>query len=299
MHFVFKSPAPHRPSLETPSQRVENAWAAACGADLVLAVVDAPRQLSQPDPRVARLLSELPARLGLASSAAAFCDSPAAGQHAAGGGRRGPAALLLLNKVDAVAEPYRRLLPGLERRLLALAPGCFEATLRMSALQRVGTRELLAHLLARALPDRPWPLPAAELTDRPAAALAVEATREQLFRRLDGPVPYQAWPQSALAPPDALTPADGNSNELWAFFSCNFTEPTPVQVRVVPASWSELPDGSVRVEQEVHVPSTGVRKARGRGGRFALLVQECLPLLREQTFFVLPPTPFVPKKKRN
>ena len=139
-----------------------------------------------------------------------------------------PPALLLLSKAD--------LLPGGERgeRLLAslvaaLSPlHAFDAAFAVSALRNQGVRSLAAALAARAQP-RPWPLAAEAASDAGRAAQALMATREALFERIHAEVPYG------------------------------------VALRHV--SWTEFRDGSVRIEQELRVPSDAQRRiVVGRAG---------------------------------
>ena len=109
------------------------------------------------------------------------------------------------------------------------ASGIFTDTFMVSALTGDGVDDLRDHLAAR-LPPGPWLYPEDQIADMPLRLLAAEVTREKLFLRLYQELPY------------ALT--------------------------VETESWAERDDGSVRIDQVIHV----LRKAHkpivlGKGGR--------------------------------
>jgi GTP-binding protein Era len=111
-------------------------------------------------------------------------------------------------------------------RLLALAQGLnaalsFDDTFMISALGGDGL-ERLRQRLAAALPEGPWLYPEDQIADAPMRALAAEITREKLFNRLHDELPYQ--------------------------------------VTVETESWTDLADGSARVEQTIYVTRESHKK---------------------------------------
>ena len=105
--------------------------------------------------------------------------------------------------------------------LVGLRPSYYSPFLILAPLLTSPASLLLPHLQARA-PLRPWLLSPDELSDRGPAELAVEATREALFVRLHGEVPYA--------------------------------------LRVEPVAWTPLSDGSLRIEQDVWTVSIGQKR---------------------------------------
>jgi GTP-binding protein Era len=111
-------------------------------------------------------------------------------------------------------------------RLLALAQG-FDAALRfddtfmIAALSGDGL-DRLRRRLAAAMPEGPWLYPEDQIADAPMRALAAEITREKLFDRLHDELPYQATVETE--------------------------------------SWTDLPDGSARVEQTIYVTRESHKK---------------------------------------
>jgi GTP-binding protein Era len=107
--------------------------------------------------------------------------------------------------------------------LLALAShlaeaGAFESVFMISALTGDGCEDLLAHL-AEALPEGPWLYPEDQISDLPNAVAAAEITREQLYWQLQEELPYVST--------------------------------------VLPETWQERADGSVRIEQTIIVERPG------------------------------------------
>jgi GTPase len=111
-------------------------------------------------------------------------------------------------------------------RLLALAADLnavipFEATFMVSALTGDGVGDVRAWLAAR-VPEGPWHYPADQLSDAPLRQLAAEITREKLYDRLHQELPYASTVETDR--------------------------------------WTELKDGSVRIEQTIFVERESQRK---------------------------------------
>jgi GTPase len=110
--------------------------------------------------------------------------------------------------------------------LLALAADLngvipFEATFMVSALTGDGVGDARAWLAAR-VPEGPWHYPADQLSDAPLRQLAAEITREKLYDRLHQELPYASTVETDR--------------------------------------WTELKDGSVRIEQTIFVERESQRK---------------------------------------
>jgi GTP-binding protein Era len=118
--------------------------------------------------------------------------------------------------------------------LLALAQSAngraaFAATFMISALTGDGVADLKAWLAAHA-PAGPWHYPPEQISDAPLRQLAAEITREKLYLRLHQELPYQSTVETE--------------------------------------SWTELKDGSVRIEQTIYVERESQRKiVLGKGGQ--------------------------------
>ncbi|MBS0223408.1 MAG: GTPase Era [Proteobacteria bacterium] len=118
-------------------------------------------------------------------------------------------------------------------KLLALADELnallpFEHTFMVSALKRDGIGDVLA-ALAASLPPSPFLYPEDQAADLPMRLLAAEITREQVFLQLHQELPYEA--------------------------------------AVETDKWEERGDGSVRIEQTIHVQREGQRAiVLGKGG---------------------------------
>jgi GTPase len=114
-------------------------------------------------------------------------------------GRRPPAALLAINKIDLVKPPA--LLPLIAR---LNEGGLFQDTFLVSALEGDGCDDLLKALGPR-LPEGPWLYPEDQLSDLSSRAMAAEITREKVFLQLQQELPYsitvetEAWTEG----PDA------------------------------------------------------------------------------------------------
>ena len=104
----------------------------------------------------------------------------------------------------------------------------FERTFMVSALKNDGVADVLATLGA-ALPAGPFLNPEEQAADLPLRLLAAEVTREQVFLQLQQELPYEA--------------------------------------AVETEKWEDRPDGSVRIEQTIHVQRDGQRAIfLGKGG---------------------------------
>jgi GTP-binding protein Era len=104
----------------------------------------------------------------------------------------------------------------------------FERTFMVSALKNDGVADVLA-TLAAVLPPGPFLYPEDQAADLPLRLLAAEVTREQVFLQLHQELPYEA--------------------------------------AVETEKWEDRPDGSVRIEQTIHVQRDGQRAIfLGKGG---------------------------------
>lgn len=104
----------------------------------------------------------------------------------------------------------------------------FERTFMISALRNDGVQDVLV-TLGRALPQGPFLYPEDQAADLPMRLLAAEVTREQVFLQLHQELPYEA--------------------------------------AVETDKWDERGDGSVRIEQTIHVQRDSQRAiVLGRGG---------------------------------
>jgi GTP-binding protein Era len=157
------------PGIFAPKRRldramVDAAWSGASDADAIVLLVDAARGIDTDTRRIAEGLKE-----------------------------RGAAAILVLNKVDAVK---REELLALSEELNSLAG--FDATFMVSALNGSGVEDLERHLVSR-MPSGPWLFPEDEISDLPQRLLAAEITREKAYLRLHQELPYalsvetEAW----------------------------------------------------------------------------------------------------------
>jgi len=148
------------PGIFAPKRRldramVDAAWSGASDADAIVLLVDAARGIDTDTRRIAEGLKE-----------------------------RGAAAILVLNKVDAVK---REALLALSEELNSLAG--FDATFMVSALNGSGVEDLERHLVSR-MPSGPWLFPEDEISDLPQRLLAAEITREKAYLRLHQELPY-------------------------------------------------------------------------------------------------------------
>jgi GTP-binding protein Era len=104
----------------------------------------------------------------------------------------------------------------------------FEPVFMISAAKGDGTGDLMKHLAAAA-PAGPWAYPADQAADIPLRLLASEITRERIYERLHQELPYAT--------------------------------------NVVTEQWSEMKDGSARIEQTIFVERDGQKAiVLGKGG---------------------------------
>jgi GTPase len=105
----------------------------------------------------------------------------------------------------------------------------FAATFMISALTGDGVADVKSWLASR-VPEGPWHYPADQLTDAPLRQLAAEITREKLYLRLQQELPYQSTVETEV--------------------------------------WTQLKDGSTRIEQTIYVERESQRKiVLGKGGQ--------------------------------
>ena len=105
----------------------------------------------------------------------------------------------------------------------------FDETFMVSAATGDGLDRLVERLAAL-MPEGPWLYPEDQIAEAPIRSLAAEITREKIFERLHDELPYNATVETD--------------------------------------SWTDLPDGSARVEQTVFVTRESHRKiVIGEGGR--------------------------------
>lgn len=172
--------------------------------------------------------------------------------------------VLLVDAKKGIDEDVSRILQGLEAAgrsavlvinkidtvkrdsLLALAQslnekGKFSDTFMISALSGDGVEDLKSYLAALA-PEGPWMYPEDQISDITLRLLAAEITREKVYLRLHEELPY------------AIT--------------------------VETENWDERPDGSVRIEQVIHVERDSQKGiVIGKGGRMLKLLGQ---LAREE-----------------
>lgn len=110
----------------------------------------------------------------------------------------------------------------------------FEDTFLISALNGDGVEDLKAHLAGLA-PEGPWMYPEDQISDVTMRLLAAEITREKVYLRLHEELPYA----------------------------------TTVETE----AWVERPDGSVRIEQVIHVERESQKGiVIGKGGKMLKLL---------------------------
>lgn len=165
--------------------------------------------------------------------------------------------LLMIDAKKGIDGDVKRILKGLEtskrtailvlnkidtvkrESLLALAQelnetGLFTDTFMVAALSGDGVADLKAHLADQALPG-PWMYPEDQISDITMRLLAAEITREKIYLRLHEELPY------------AIT--------------------------VETENWEDRPDGSVRIEQVIHVERESQKGiVIGKGGKMLKLL---------------------------
>jgi GTP-binding protein Era len=149
----------------------------------------------------------------------------------------GAEVLALCERIAELRQPKALVLNKIDLvdkpKLLTLAQeinarAAFAAMFMVSALNGDGVADL-KRWLAAAVPQGPWLYPDDQIADAPSRSLAAEITREKLYLRLHQELPYQSTVETD--------------------------------------SWTERPDGSVRIEQTIYVERESQRKiVLGKGG---------------------------------
>lgn len=144
----------------------------------------------------------------------------------------------ILSRLGEVRQPKALVLNKIDiaekPSLLALAKSAnerlaFAATFMLSAVTGEGVEDL-KRWLASQVPSGPWLYPEDQISDAPMRNLAAEITREKAFERLHQELPYQSTVETE--------------------------------------SWTEMKDGSVRIEQTIYVERESQRKiVLGKGGQ--------------------------------
>lgn len=144
----------------------------------------------------------------------------------------------IIAKLQEVPQPKILMLNKIDlidrEKLLALTAEAngllhFKDTFMISATKGDGIADVREYF-AKALPAGPWLYPEDEISDVPMRLMAAEITREKLFLRLHEELPYQSTVETD--------------------------------------SWTELKDGSVRIEQTIYVERDGQKKiVLGQGGK--------------------------------
>jgi GTP-binding protein Era len=156
------------PGVFAPKRRldramVKTAWTGAKDADIVLAIVDAERGLSEDVETILERVQHVP-----------------------------QTKVLLLNKVDRIK---RERLLGLTEKIAGRVD--FAKVFMISALNGSGCDDLM-DWIARTLPEGPWYYPEDQITDLPLRQLAAEITREKLYLRLHQELPYSSHVETEL-----------------------------------------------------------------------------------------------------
>jgi GTPase len=122
----------------------------------------------------------------------------------------------------------------------------FQAVMMISALADDGVADLKRHLAA-AMPEGPWHFPEDQLTDLSERLIAAEITRERLYLELRQELPYAS--------------------------------------AVETERWQDQEDGSVRIEQTIHVEREGQKAiVLGKGGRQIKHIGELARAEMERSF---------------
>ncbi|NDW02970.1 GTPase Era [Jiella pacifica] len=157
------TPGVFKPKRRLDRAMVKTAWSGARDADVVLAIVDSERGISEDVEQILDRLKDRPVTKAL-----------------------------LLNKVDRI---QRDKLLGLTKELTDRV--AFDRVFMISALDGSGCGDLM-DWLAKALPEGPWYYPEDQVSDLPLRQLAAEITREKLYLRLHQELPYASHVETEL-----------------------------------------------------------------------------------------------------
>jgi GTP-binding protein Era len=152
---LVDTPGIFKPRRQLDRVMVENAWAGAGDADVILLLVDG--------------------RPGLTDEAKAIIAGLPVGRANV---------ILVINKIDLMSR----------ERLLEVASDfgaafAFDRIFMVSALTGSGTADVLAYLGAR-MPEGPWLYPEDQVADVQLRFMAAEMTREKIYERLHEELPY-------------------------------------------------------------------------------------------------------------
>jgi GTP-binding protein Era len=176
-------------------ERVSDAYATAALCDALVFVVDAERQMRRPDPRVERLLLEYKEELKN------FDEE----------NKQTPTSILALSKVDLIDSQDKGNLLEMAKQLSDL--GSFDKIFMISSLRQMGTNDLVDYLKSVSQ-TRKWNMNENDSSHN-HETLAMELVKEQVYRRLNGEIPYE--------------------------------------LKISPVSCKFLRDGSLRIEQDLLV----------------------------------------------
>lgn len=159
------------PGVFAPKRRLDRAmvaaaWSAIEGVDAIIHVVDAPAHANKANAAERHSVDD-------AQRITQALD------------QREIDAILVLNKVDAVARPA---LLEITRELVD--QGRYTDVFMISAKKGEGVDDISRTLAERA-PEGPWLFPEDQIMDAPARVLAAEITREKAFLRLHEELPYE------------------------------------------------------------------------------------------------------------
>ncbi|MBP0616011.1 GTPase Era [Jiella mangrovi] len=157
------TPGVFKPRRRLDRAMVKTAWSGARDADIVLAIVDSERGVSEDVERILERLKDTRATK-----------------------------VLLLNKVDRI---QRDKLLGLTKEITDKVE--FDKVFMISALDGSGCADLM-DWLAETLPEGPWYYPEDQVSDLPLRQLAAEITREKLYLRLHQELPYSSHVETEL-----------------------------------------------------------------------------------------------------
>ncbi|MCQ0989025.1 GTPase Era [Jiella marina] len=157
------TPGVFKPKRRLDRAMVRTAWSGAKDADIVMAIVDSERGVSEDVERILERLKETRQRK-----------------------------VLLLNKVDRIK---RDKLLGLTKDITERVE--FDRVFMISALEGSGCADLMDWLAAE-LPEGPWYYPEDQVSDLPLRQLSAEITREKLYLRLHQELPYASHVETEL-----------------------------------------------------------------------------------------------------